>query len=543
MEFESYEYAWLVIASIIVLFIIRLIVGFWASRRVSNATDYIVAGRRLPIYLAAASIMATWFAAETLMGASSTAYQYGLQGVVFDPFGASMCLFLSGFLFMRIMRRARYLTLIDFFDRRYSRFMGLLGSIMQLITYFAWTGAQIVAGGNIVHALLGWPVETGMIMVAIIVTAYTTLGGLWADTALDFMQMFLTTIGITVIFVAVLIAVGGFNGMVTDASSLYVSDPFTLLPIKDEGYLGYTGYIAIFYWLAAWMAVGLGSVPAQDLMQRSMAAKNEAVSVWGSYFAGILYLVFGVMSPLIGIMMFKLNPTILPEQTEFLLVSAAMQYVNPIVTALFIAALASALMSTSDSSILAGASVVTENIIPFFKPDMDGKEKLRWTRIMVVVIGVISITIALLAGTIYHLAMVAWSILLVGLFAPFAFGIYWKKANRSGAVSAFFGGLLSWIILTIFFYTRTTYEACGGDFECAFWDAVYIASTPAFAISVVLIIVVSLATQKSDVPRPATDVDGNPLRMTKLLGLINIKKAFGNRGDEPEPTDGAAPAD
>jgi Na+/proline symporter len=118
MEFESYEYAWLVIASIIVLFIIRLIVGFWASRRVSDATDYIVAGRRLPIYLAAASIMATWFAAETLMGASSTAYQYGLQGVVFDPFGASMCLFLSGFLFMRIMRRARYLTLIDFFDRR-----------------------------------------------------------------------------------------------------------------------------------------------------------------------------------------------------------------------------------------------------------------------------------------------------------------------------------------------------------------------------------------------------------------------------------------
>jgi SSS family transporter len=543
MEFESYEYAWLVIASIIVLFIIRLIVGFWASRRVSDATDYIVAGRRLPIYLAAASIMATWFAAETLMGASSTAYQYGLQGVVFDPFGAAMCLFLSGFLFMRIMRRARYLTLIDFFDRRYSRFMGLLGSIMQLITYFAWTGAQIVAGGNIVHALLGWPVQTGMILVAIIVTAYTTLGGLWADTTLDFMQMFLTTIGITIIFVAVLGAVGGFKGMVTDASSLYVSKPFTLLPIAGEGYLGYTGFIAIFYWLAAWMAVGLGSIPAQDLMQRSMAAKNEAVSVWGSYFAGILYLVFGVMSPLIGIMMFKLNPNILPEKTEFLLVSAAMQYVSPIITALFIAALASALMSTSDSSILAGASIVTENILPFFKPNIDGKEKLRWTRIMVVVIGVISITIALLAGTIYHLAMVAWSILLVGLFAPFAFGIYWKKANRTGAISAFFGGLISWIILTIFFYIRTTYEACAGDFDCAFWDAVYIASTPAFAISVVLIIVVSLATQKSDVPRPATDVDGNPLRMTKLLGLINIKKAFGNRGDEPEPADRAAPAD
>lgn len=162
---------------------------------------------------------------------------------------------------------------------------------------------------------------------------------------------------------------------------------------------------------------------------------------------------------------------------------------------------------------------------------------------MVVVIGIISITIALLAGTIYHLAMVAWSILLVGLFAPFAFGIYWKKANRTGAITAFFGGILSWVVLTIFFYFRTTFEACGGDFECAFWDAVYIGSTPAFAISVLLIIIVSLATQKSDAPRTLTDVDGNPMRMTKLLGLINIKKAFGNRGDEPEPDDRAAPAD
>jgi Na+/proline symporter len=220
-----------------------------------------------------------------------------------------------------------------------------------------------------------------------------------------------------------------------------------------------------------------------------------------------------------------------------------MQHVSPIITALFIAALASALMSTSDSSILAGASVVTENFLPFFKPNIDGKEKLRWTRIMVVVIGIISITIALLAGTIYHLAMVAWSILLVGLFAPFAFGIYWKKANRTGAIASFFGGLISWIILTIFFYIRTTNEACGGDFDCAFWDAVYIASTPAFVVSVLTIIIVSLATQKSDVPRPATDVDGNPLSMKNLLGLINIKKAFGNRGDEPEPKEGAAPAD
>lgn len=65
MDFEAYEYAGLVIGGIVVLFLIRLAVGYYASRKVQNAADYIVAGRRLPIYLASASIMATWFAAET----------------------------------------------------------------------------------------------------------------------------------------------------------------------------------------------------------------------------------------------------------------------------------------------------------------------------------------------------------------------------------------------------------------------------------------------------------------------------------------------
>jgi Na+/proline symporter len=115
---------------------------------------------------------------------------------------------------------------------------------------------------------------------------------------------------------------------------------------------------------------------------------------------------------------------------------------------------------------------------------------------MVLVIGFISIAIALWAGTIYKLAMVAWSILLIGLFAPFAFGMYWKKANKSGAIAALVGGFVAWVVLGIFYYHTSTYAICEADFECAFWDAVYISSFPAFIISAVLQVVVSLATQK-----------------------------------------------
>ncbi|KAF0112028.1 MAG: sodium solute transporter superfamily protein [Chloroflexi bacterium] len=541
MILEGYEYAWLVILFIAIFFAIRLAVGIWAGRKVQDNTDYVVAGRRLPIHMAAASIMATWFAAETLMGASQTAYDYGFQGVIFDPFGAAACLFISGLFFVRLMRRAKYLTVVDFFERRYNKTMIVLSVIAQMLTYFSWTAAQIVAGGAIAQGIFGIDPTWGMIIIITIVAAYTTMGGMLADTLLDFFQMFFTAGGITLVFVVMLKAVGGFPGLIEGAGSTYVSEPFRLLPSVTEGYLGYTGLTGWMYWVAAWMAIGLGSVATQDLMQRSMAARNQATSVYGSYGAGIMYLFFGIMSPLIGIMVFKLSPGL--EDTSYLLVSAAMTHLPAILTAIFIAALTSALMSTSDSSLLAGASAVTENLIPVITgKKLEGKKALWATRIMVVVNALVAVSIAMWARTIYELSILAWSLLLVGLFVPFAFGMYWKKANSWGAVAAFLGGFITWAVATLFFFKtglggQSTAVVCeftadlgvySDGWWCALWDAVYISSFVAFFVSMLLMIVVSLATQKISPPRILVDYYGEKLDPNLKLnfGLLPIRDAF-----------------
>ncbi|MHB8863423.1 MAG: sodium:solute symporter family transporter, partial [Pirellulaceae bacterium] len=281
MDLGGYEYKWMVLTGMLAFFAVRLAIGYWASRKVANTTDYIVAGRRLPVYIAAASIMATWFAAEALMGAASTAYRSGFQGVIFDPFGAVLCLLISGVFFIRLMRRARYLTVVDFFERRFGPAMGILSSLAQLAAYFAWTAAQFVAGGHVLQQLLGWPLPVGMVVIGTIVTLYTTMGGMLADTLLDFIQMFFSAGGIALLFFFVLQAVGGWSGMVTGAAAQDTATPFTLLPVAGEtGYLGYHGVLGWLYWSAAWMSLGLGSVACQDLMQRSMSARNEATSVW-----------------------------------------------------------------------------------------------------------------------------------------------------------------------------------------------------------------------------------------------------------------------
>jgi Na+/proline symporter len=104
------------------------------------------------------------------------------------------------------------------------------------------------------------------------------------------------------------------------------------------------------------------------------------------------------------------------------------------------------------------------------------------------------------------------------MVAPYLIGMYWKKANHAGALSSFLSGTLSWIVLSFFFYGQT-FAACAEDVECATWDAIYIASTPAFLISVIVFIVVSLLTQKVSVPKVLTDIDGKPVDMKNPLGI------------------------
>ncbi len=386
-----------------------------------------------------------------------------------------------------------------------------------------------------------------MVIVITIVAAYTTMGGMLADTMLDFFQVFLTAGGITLIFLFVLVEVGGFQGMIESGGSTYVSEPFRLLPSTTEGYLGYTGATGWMYWIAAWMAIGLGSVATQDLMQRSMAARNQATSVYGSYGAGVLYLFFGIMSPLIGIMIYSLSPGL--EDTSYLLVSASMTFLPPLLTAIFIAALVSALMSTSDSSLLAGASAVTENLIPLITgKKLEGMKAVWATRTMVIVNAAIGLAIALWAQTIYELSIVAWTLLLVGLFSPFAFGMYWKKANSWGAVASFVGGFAVWIAASLYFFQigidgQSTAAVCeytadmgvySDAWWCGFWDAIYIGSFVAFMAGLLLMVIVSLATQKISPPRKLVDYYGEPMDLNwKLnLGLLPIKDAFRKITDE-----------
>ena len=98
---------------------VMLAVGYFASKRVSAAGDFLAAGRRLPLWLTVGTLSATWFGGGTVLGAAGSAFEKGFLGVIADPFGAALCLLLAGLFFARMLRRMGIMTVVDVFDSRY----------------------------------------------------------------------------------------------------------------------------------------------------------------------------------------------------------------------------------------------------------------------------------------------------------------------------------------------------------------------------------------------------------------------------------------
>src|SRR4051812_49594957 len=114
---------------VIIYWIISVGIGLWAAMRVKNTADYAVAGRSLPLYVVTATVFATWFGSETVLGIPATFLREGLGGVVADPFGASMCLILVGLFFARPLYRMNLLTIGDFYRNKYGRIVEVLTSL------------------------------------------------------------------------------------------------------------------------------------------------------------------------------------------------------------------------------------------------------------------------------------------------------------------------------------------------------------------------------------------------------------------------------
>ena len=428
---------------IILYLLVTLLIGYWASRRVKNTTDFVIAGRKLPLAVAGCALFAEWFGSETVMGAPAEFVDGGILGVIEDPFGAALCLFLAGIFVAKPLYKLNILTFNDYYKLRFGRAAEILSACFMIPSYLGWIAAQMVAMAILLNVLCGLSIFWGIIFCTGIVVIYTYIGGMWAVSVTDFVQTILIIIGVVVLAVTVGAEAGGVRAVVDAQPEGF----WNFFPERS-----FSGWI---HYLAAWITIGLGSIPQQDVFQRFMSAKDERTAVRSGYMGSVMYLTIGFIPLFIGLCAKMLHPELIEDDPQKLLPVMALKYSSLFIQVLFFGAVLSAILSTTSGAILAPATVLGENLVkPIFKKEMNDKQLLRTMRMAVVLIAVVAAWMAMSGASIYELVGQSSALSLVSLFVPLMAGLYWKRGSSLGALLSMILGMAGWILCEMILETE-----------------------------------------------------------------------------------------
>lgn len=445
LDLDEYKLIRRMLLAFIALYLLsNLAIGAWAARKVSSSQDFMLAGRRLPLALVASATFATWFGSETIMGAPAIFVDEGVLGIIEEPFGSALCLFLVGAFYARPLYRLGITTFSDYFSLRFGRPAEFISAVLLIPSYFSWIAAQFIAIGIVLNLVTGLSIFWCIASSATIVMIYTMMGGMWSLSITDFVHNIIIVIALIIIAVLLYHQTDGLASIARQTKP----DFFQFLPpptLKDG-----------IEWVAAWITIGLGSIPQQDIFQRVMSAKSERITVRASYLASFLYITIAMLPLFIGLAGKQLYPNLGPDN-QMLIPNMVLRQGSMPLQILFFGALLSAILSVSSGAILAPATVFGENIFRFFRPDISDKTLLLTVRLAIAIITVICVWMTAARDVnIFDLVGESSAFSLVSLFVPLTAGLYWKRANTLGCLLSMIGGIVVWLICLLI---KTEYPA------------------------------------------------------------------------------------
>jgi len=426
---------------VIIYWVISIGIGLWAALRVKNTADFAAAGHSLPMYIVTATVFATWFGSEAVLGIPATFLKEGMEGIVSDPFGSSMCLILVGLFFARHLYSKKYLTIGDFFKEKYGRTVEVLITLCIVVSYLGWVSAQIKALGLVFNVVSndGITQEWGMIIGAASVLIYTLFGGMWSVAITDFVQMIIIVLGMLYIGYEVAGMTGGVDVVVAHAVA---ADKLNILPDWNVA--------AVLGFLAALLTMMLGSIPQQDVFQRITSSKNADIAVKASILGGLLYFLFAFIPIFLAYSATLIDPVLVEKylntDSQLILPNLILNHAPLFAQVLFFGALLSAIKSCASATLLAPSVTFAENIVKGFFKHLSDQYLLKIMRVTVLCFTVFVTLFALNSElSIFQMVESAYKVTLVAAFVPLAFGVYWSRANTLGGLLAVLFGLATWI--------------------------------------------------------------------------------------------------
>jgi Na+/proline symporter len=416
-------------------------IGLWAALRVKNTADFAAAGHSLPLPIVTATVFATWFGSETVLGIPATFLKEGFGGIVADPFGSSLCLILVGLFFARHLYNRRMLTIGDFFREKYGRTVEVLVTLCIVVSYLGWVAAQIKALGLVFNVVSegGISQTTGMLIGAGSVLIYTLFGGMWAVAITDFIQMIIIVIGMLYIGGEMTMQTGGIGVVIEHASA---AGKFNFWPEMNLA--------SILGFVAALCTMMLGSIPQQDVFQRITSSKNVNIAVQAALLGGVFYFIFAFVPLYLAYSATLISPDLvnqyLDTDPQMILPKLIMNHAPIIAQVMFFGALLSAIKSCASATLLAPSVTFAENIVRGFFKHLSDQDLLKIMRITVICFAAIVTLFAINSQlSIFKMVESAYKVTLVAAFVPLAFGVYWSRANSLGGLLAVVFGLIVWV--------------------------------------------------------------------------------------------------
>lgn len=490
-------------------------IGLFYSRKASSSEDFILASHSLSTPFVTASVVATWLGGAVILGGAREAYVGGFQAIVWDPWSPVITLLLCGFLMVRVFRKSRFVTAIDYYNARYNKRIGAVAMIMNLLAFVSWVSAQLLSLGVVIRLATGLGDVTATLLGAAVILTISLTGGLWALSRSDMLAFIIMTFVLLLVLPYALGAVGGPMAFIENAGNLDGAPPFSLFYTSElttqgepAGFAGYLGILGILYMLAAWFSVAIGDMGGSVLTARALAARDEVAATRGFVFGGLIYLVLGMIPVIVGMCVFILKADFPEASLDDIFPWFVQHYLPEWVVVLFFVAIASAIVSTAGDTVLTAGALLGYTSLKMLKPDSSDRQRLVATRIAMLCFTAAGLLFGLAMGNLYNLLVFAGALTFPIIASTFLCGIMWKKANITGAWASIAVGAGSWIALFFVFLPLVEGET---------WDAIYMASVPAFICSFMAIIIVSLLTQKSSPPKPIRDIDGKDISDTRLF--------------------------
>ena len=426
---------------VILYWVISVGIGLWAAIRVRNTADFAAAGHSLPLPIVTATVFATWFGSETVLGIPATFLKEGLGGIVADPFGSSLCLILVGLFFARHLYNRKMLTIGDFFREKYGRTVEILITLCIVASYLGWVAAQIKALGLVFSVVSEGALSqsAGMVIGASSVLIYTLFGGMWAVAITDFLQMIIIVVGMLYIGGEMAGQTGGIGVVIEHAAA---AGKLNFFP--DFNLASILGFVA------ALVTMMLGSIPQQDVFQRITSSRNANIAVQAAVLGGVLYFIFAFVPLFLAYSATLINPDLVAQYLEsdaqMILPRLIMNHAPMFAQIMFFGALLSAIKSCASATLLAPSVTFAENIVRGLFRHLSDRALLKIMRITVLVFTVIVTFFAMNSQlSIFKMVESAYKVTLVAAFVPLAFGVYWPRANSLGGLLAVLGGLVTWI--------------------------------------------------------------------------------------------------